>query len=501
MKMNSFKFLVCAVSFSILFLALPGHAENGTLQVKCVEASGNPVQNAKVVVFSMNSEKSKEKKSDAQGLAEFAKLDAGAYRVFGRKEGFAPALYEFVSLKGSTESVTLNFAAGADKKLYFEDPEESKRAVSLLQQGTEALKANKFADAEKLLAQALEINPSAAEVLYYNGVAFLQQGKFDQATESLNRAAKVAEILKPTIPPPSSGSNPYELVAQSAKRLLNQMPAVKGEYEMRQKNYDGAVKAFSEAISSDPKNPEYHANLAIALANAGKSDEALASIDKAIQLKPDEKTYADYKTKISARKENAILEKANAVLLEGNKLLQDGNAAEALKKYEECRSMISEDKQAPLWMQIGKAHAKLDQQDEAIAAFKKSIALAPAKNMADYRKAFAQFYLDARKYDEAIDILSDPSTSQSPEQSLLDLAKTYKNREPNFAAAALEKIIKINPGNTEAYFELGQLYYIEGKSKDSRTKEILTKYLELEKNPELAQRAKDLLVIINKRSK
>jgi tetratricopeptide (TPR) repeat protein len=501
MKMNSCKILICAVSFSILFLALPGHAENGTLKVKCAEASGNPVQNAKVVVFGMNTEKSKEKKSDAQGLAEFAKLEDGAYRVFARKEGFAPALYEFVSLKGSTESVTLNFTAGADKKLYFEDPEESKRAGSLLQQGLEAFKGNKFEDAEKLFAQALEINPSIAEGIYYYGAAFMQQGKFDQAAEMFNRAAKISDVLKATIPADPSGSNTYEKVSQSAKRLLNQMPALRGEYAMRQKDYDAAIKAFSEAIKSDPKNPEYHANLAIALTNAGKIDEALASMDQAIQLKPDEKTYPDYKAKISARKENAIIEKANAVLLEGNKLLQDGNAAEALKKYEESRSMIAADKQAPIWMQIGKAHAKLNQQDEAIAAFKKSIELAPAKNMGDYRKAFAQFYLDARRYDEAIDVLSDPNTSQNSEQTLQELAKTWKNKEPNFAAAALEKIIKLNPENAEAHFELGQLYYIEGKSKDSRTKEILTKYLELEKNPEQAQRAKDLMIIISKRSK
>jgi len=85
------------------------------------------VQNAKVVVLSLNTDKAKDKKSDTQGIAEFAKLDYGVYRVIGRKEGFAPALFEFVLLKGSTESATLKFAAGADKKLYFEDPAEALR--------------------------------------------------------------------------------------------------------------------------------------------------------------------------------------------------------------------------------------------------------------------------------------------------------------------------------------------------------------------------------------
>jgi len=65
-------------------------------------------------------------------------------------------------------------------------------------------------------------------------------------------------------------------------------------------------------------------------------------------------------------------------MLEGNKLLQDGDAAGALKKFEEAKSMIKEDRQAPLWMQIGKAQAKLNQEEAAIAAYKKSLELAPA---------------------------------------------------------------------------------------------------------------------------
>ena len=170
MKMNSCRYLfVCIFSLSVLFFALPSYAQNGTLQVKCLEASGTPSQNAKVVIFNMINQKAKDKKSDAQGVAEFAKLEDGVYRVFARKDGFAPALFEFAVLKGSSESVTLNLVAGADKKLYFEDPAEEQRAIQFLRQGLDAAKQNKYEEAEKLFSQALEINPSSAETLYYYG--------------------------------------------------------------------------------------------------------------------------------------------------------------------------------------------------------------------------------------------------------------------------------------------------------------------------------------------
>ncbi len=504
MKINGCKCLVvCFVSLSILFLALPGQAQNGVLQVKCVEASGGPVQNAKVVVFSMNTQKAKDKKSDAQGVADFGKMDDGVYRVFGRKEGFAPALFEYALIKGSNETVTLNFAAGADKKLYFEDPEASKQAVLLLQAGLEAMKGNKIEEAEKMFSQSVAINPSSPEAVYYFGAAYVYSGKFDLATEKLKRAFEIAEMMKTTPSPNPSGPNPYEAVAQGAKRLLDQMPSLKGDYALRQKNYDLAAKEYAEAIKNNPNNPEYHANLAIALTNAGKLDEALVAVEKAVQLKPTEKAYADVKAKIAARKESLALEKAQAIMIEANKLLDGGNAAEALKKYEEAKSMIPEARSAPLWMAIGKSQAKLNQQDAAIASFKKSIELSPADKLATYQKEFAQFYIDAKRYDDAIALLADPkaAASQSPEQTLLDLAKTWKNKEPNFAASALEKVISLNPANADAYYDLGQLCYIEGKAKDARTKELVNKYLEIGKDPEKIQGAKDMLVIINKRTK
>ena len=178
-----------------------------------------------------------------------------------------------------------------------------------------------------------------------------------------------------------------------------------------------------------------------------------------------------------------------------------GDAAGALKKYEEAKGMIKEERQAPLWMQIGKAQGKLNQEEAAVAAFKKAMALAPADKLGEYRNAFAQFYLDGKKFDEAIGLLADPKAEGSPEQVLMDLAKTWKNKEPNFAIAALEKVLKLNPANADAHFDLGQLYYIDGKSKDSRTKELLNKYVEIGKDADKIQSAKDMLVIVNKRSK
>ena len=329
----------------------------------------------------------------------------------------------------------------------------------------------------------------------------MQAGKIHKAIELFNQTARIADARMLFTPAGAGSPNPYESVSRNAKQLLKQMPTFRGEQALRQKNWDLAIKVFTEAIKDDPSNPDNYTNISMALTNAGKPDEALSYIDKAIALKPDEKSYVDLKNRINARKENLALEQAQVIMNQGNRMLESEDAAGALKKYEEARSMIREDRQAPLWMQIGKAQAKLNQEEAAVASYKKSMELAPADKIGDYRKAFAQFYIDAKKFDEAISVLTDPSAADSAEKTLVDLAKSWKNNEPNFAIAALEKVIVLNPANADAYFELGQLYYIEGKSKDSRTKTLLNKYLEIGTDAEKIQGAKDMLVIVNKRTK
>ena len=502
MKMNFYKStFLCLAAFSVLFFALPGLAGDSTLQVKCVDASGAPVPGVKVVIAALkNLEKMKDKKSDAQGVAEFAKIDDGAYRVFGRKDGMVPALYEYALLKGAQQTVTLQFEAGADKKFYFEDPLLAQQAQALMGQALETLKQNKFADAEKLFVQSLAIHSSSPEGLYYLGVSYIQQGKYDEGLECLNKTEQVSTALATMPSPTPSGPNPYEQIVKSVQQLKRNLPGIKAEAALRNKNYEQAAKEFNEALKTNPNEPELYANLAIAYANARKFDEAITAIDKAIQLKPAEPEYPKLKTTINGRKEGAVLEKAQAILDEGNKLLQDGDAAGALKKFEESRAMVPPERQAPIWRQMGRAQAKLNQPDAA-ASFRKSMELAPADKVGEYRNAFAQYYLDAKKYDDAVGVLIDPKAAESQEKVLLDLARTSMNKEPKLSEAALERVIKMNPENLDAVFDLGQLYYSDGKEMDGRTKELLTRYTEKGQDATKLENAKNMLLIINRRSK
>ncbi len=506
MKTTGFKsFFACFASLSIVFCALPGFAQNSAIIVKCVDAASNPVQGVNVVIIPVGNPKAKDKKSDSKGEAEFTRLDDGTYRVIGRKDGFEPAFFEFIALKGSVESVTLKLAAGPDRKLYFEDPALTQKAAELMSQALGFYGEKKFSDAEKTLEQAVALDPSNPEAFRYLGVTMLQLSKFDRAVEAFNKAINVARVFaaapqEPGRPTPAQ----CQQIIENVQELLKQMPLNRGKSAYRQQQFDAAIADFREALKSDPNNTEVYYYLAASMASSQKYDEALSMIDKAIGLKPGVKDFEDLKSKISDLKKNAEIARANTVLKDGNALLEGGDAAGALRKFEEARSMVPPNSQSVIYKQIGKAQAKLNQPEAAVEAFKKAVELAQNQNAAmDHRKAFAQFYLDQKKYEEAVNVLMEikDGGSQDAEQNLWTIFTNSKDTEPELAAIVLERVLKMNPQNADAYFELGQLYYIEGKAKDSRTKELFAKYMETGKDQDKLERVKNMLVIINRRSK
>jgi tetratricopeptide (TPR) repeat protein len=507
MNKNHFSlYRLCLVCFSILLLALPLLAEANSLEIKCQDPSGNPIVGANVQIQPLGG-RPKDKKSDSKGMALFNKLDDGAYRILARKEGFAPALYEFAFMKGgSSQSITLKFEQGdAQKKVYFEDPALGQKAIELLNQGSEQLRSGKFADAEKTILASLEIYPSNAEAQFNLSIAYLQNRKWGEAEEMLKRASQLLGVLS-SLPPPKDGrAFPYGELRQRADGLLAQLPLFRlrsdADKALSERKFDVAAEKYAEALKTQANDPDLYYNLALAQAQGRHFDDAMQSIDKAIQLKPGENAYADLKKRIADFKENEILNKAQGFLNEGDKLFEANDYAGALAKYEEAQKLVPEKKQGPVVIQIAKAHAQLNHYDQALAAYKKAIELAP--DSAGYRTALAQFYIKEKKYDEALNIYADPNAAgnQPVDQVLFKLGQTQSNQgNSEVAQLAFERAIKTNTQNAEAYYELGMLLY-QSKKADKQATEILTKYLAIGQDPAHKDNAQSVLVVLKKRMK
>ena len=496
-----FRFAV--VALGVLMCAFPLWADS-TLDVQCNDQGGTPQAGVKVSLQHLNSQKVRDKKSDAKGMANFNKLDDGVYRVIARKEGFEPVFHEFIGLKGSAkESVTLQLKPGdMQKQVYFESEALHQKSIELLKQGAGLIGEGKFGEAEKQIRESLDINPTNPDAYYNLAVAYLQQGKWQEGEQSLKRTVEITGVL-------SAGPQPasYQELGQRAQGIISKLPQLKaladGNKALREKRYDVAVAKFQEALQAEKDADIYH-NLAVALGESKKYDEAIEAADQAIKLKPDEKSHLELKNRITERKQtearNEVLIKAQNTLEQANKKFDAGDYAGALKGYEEILPTVPEKNQPSIWFQVARTQAQLKQPDKAIQAYKRAIEMAPDKP--DYRNALAKYYLDEKRYEEALELYADPrgAGSQSPEQALFAMGEKLSNQGNSpVAQLAFEKVLKLNPENAEAYYQLGMIHYYDKKN-DKRAKELLTKYLEIGKQKDHLENTKSVLVVLKKRS-
>jgi tetratricopeptide (TPR) repeat protein len=490
----------CVLAFSML-LSLPAFAQ-GTLSVKCVDQAGASVSGAQIKIQVLEVNKPKDKKSDGKGMADFGKVDDGTYRVVGRKEGMAPALYEFALIKGAPQSVTLTFKPGdPTTKLYFEDQAVNAKSYETLNQGLEQLRGGKFAEADKAIQTSLEINGANPVAYFYLAVSSLQQRKWDAAEEALKKSLSFCNIILSMSSKDPNASAQYGEIKKNAEEQLAKIPSFKlraeGESAFSQKQYDVAAAKFKQAAVADPSDAEVQSYLAIALANIKSFDEAFQAIDKAIQLRPTDKTLTDTKEKIANMKLADTLNKANAILTDGDTLYKAQDFPGALKKYEEALPMVPSNKQSVVLAAIARSHIGMNNSEKAIASYKKAIDLAP--DSPDYKNALAQYLLKEKKYEEALNLYADNKGGQAADAALFQLGKKQSDQgNPEVAALAFERAIKANPDNAEAHYELGMLLYFEKKN-DAKAKELLDQYLKISKNTDHISNTNNVLILLKKR--
>ena len=300
----------------------------------------------------------------------------------------------------------------------------------------------------------------------------------------------------------------FENIADLSQQQINLIPALKAQIAYDAGKFAEAIPLYDEAIKADPDNPGLYTYKAWALLQSEQFGKARESINKALELAPGNDLATKIRSAVdeleninkaaaSQNEQQAQVERANALITEGDKLLGT-DAAAALKRYEEANTLTG-GKQPVILRQVGRARARLNQDAEASDAFRKAYELAPANQREDYMLTLVQFYLDTKQYNQAVDAVA--TGTSNPEQRLMAMfAGSRGNPDASaLAKVSLERVIKLNPANTDAALELGQVYYLGGD--DGPARDMLTKYVENGKDAGKIQTAKDLLTAINNRNK
>ena len=148
--------------------------------------------------------------------------------------------------------------------------------------------------------------------------------------------------------------------------------------------------------------------------------------------------------------------KARELNQSGYDALQQGNYAQAVTLFKRVIELDPKDKTA--WINLGRAHLALKQNDEAIAAFRKQTELNPYDEYA--YNSLGAVYVIQRKYDEA-----EAAFQKQIELNPLDkyahagLGTMYLERKQyDRAAGELEKAAALVPDNAQLRIEMGKAY-------------------------------------------
>jgi tetratricopeptide (TPR) repeat protein len=300
--------LVAAAVLAFVSLDAPASAQTGAIKGKVVDAQGQPIEGAKIIIQSAESAARRhETKTNKKGEFFQIGLAPGNYKVTAEKEKLSQA-YDIRVRLGDPQNVNFVLAPGAGSgpggamskeemaKKEAEIRKQFEDAVALSQAGKDAeaiakfneiitaapkcspcygnigaihLRAKNYAEAEAAYKQALSIDPNFSQG--YAGLVnvYNAQRKFDEAEKMAAEQAK-AEAA-------AGGATG----GASASALFNQ-----GIIFWNASKIPEAKKAFEDAVKADPNLADAHYWLGMASLNQGMLAEAVPAFETYLKLAP-----------------------------------------------------------------------------------------------------------------------------------------------------------------------------------------------------------------------
>jgi Tfp pilus assembly protein PilF len=253
------------------------------------DSSGEPIKAAGTVKLYRDGMLS-DQSGLSRGRAFFGSLLFGNYSLVVEATGYRSAQMDVnvsVAMKyevdASLRRDTAPDAAGVPAK-----PLLAPKAKEALDKSQKALSKNKLSEAEKYLAEAIQLAPSHPDVLYFQGVLFLKRGNWAQAQSVLEKAAQ----MDPTNGGAFSAlgmalvdQGNYDAAVGPLEKSLQldsgswETRYVLGEAYYHRQLYDQAVTTSQLALTeSKGKAPEIELLVARALTAVGKYEDAAQAL-------------------------------------------------------------------------------------------------------------------------------------------------------------------------------------------------------------------------------
>ncbi len=234
-----------------------------TLSCIFVETSGEPIKKVEARIIPQDEQdeqvEAKYAESDKNGQLEFSGLEPGSYLLQAQRKGYVPLE---LMIEVPREHVL--------RRVLMEQKQFSRQD----EKARELLREGQYQEAREQLETLHEYYPRDAVIL--DNLARAHAGLLHEE-ESLRLADKAGELS-----PRFSGSK------DEVQAIVWQN---EGQNALQAKEFEKAAARFEALSKLQPQNPTAHHGLALAYGHQGEFEKALAAIDKAIQLAPDNSSF------------------------------------------------------------------------------------------------------------------------------------------------------------------------------------------------------------------
>jgi len=281
-----------------------------------------------------------------------------------------------------------------------------------------------------------------------------QEAEFQQTIEALQRGElEVAERLaREALEKSAADDQP------AARNLLGMVLGQAGRYEE-------AIDLFKRNADANPQNAGAFANWAQALRRAGRSGEAIAPMEKAVELLPDSALYAFQLrlARIESGEDEAVGRTTMGQLQENpaaaDWLLTAAAIALHREKWDEAKTLLTQAKismELQYFAEILQDPAFLKHADrEELAGVFPTLEIRPAAGAKTLEAVQAY---QVGKLDEALELLQQAAQAGEPEGPISTVRGGVLMAQKKFgdAADAFELAVRSSPGDPSLYLNHGE---------------------------------------------
>jgi tetratricopeptide (TPR) repeat protein len=273
--------MVCALAVGLATFAAPAFAQTGQIKGKVFDAQGNPVDGAKILLHSENTNRDIETKSKKNGEYIQVGLAPGKYKVTASKGDLSQVQDIDIHLDMANLDFKLVPGGGAGGAMSKEDAAKAKAkaaaATTAFNEGVQLSNADKHDEAIAKFNEVIASMPNCAECYANIGTVQTRAKKYDEAEAAYKKALE----LKPDFAEAYNGlanlyntEKKFDLAAEASKKALELSGSAAG------------AAGGAGAPGAGGGNASAIFNQGVILWNAGKIPEAKAQFEQAVKLDP-----------------------------------------------------------------------------------------------------------------------------------------------------------------------------------------------------------------------